>query len=57
MAVVTSVGRAACSDDHAVNISKDCEVRLRILGMNADQQKIFCIGTIKGEFLGLTREA
>ena len=36
-----------------MRIEKDCEVRLRIVGTRNDANEIFCVGTIKGNFLGL----
>jgi len=36
-----------------VRIQKDSEVRLRIVGTRNDANEIFCVGTIKDDFLGL----
>jgi DNA-directed RNA polymerase II subunit RPB7 len=40
------------SDDATVKIEKDSEVRLKIIGIRIDDG-IFCIGTIKEDFLGV----
>ncbi|KAG8383637.1 hypothetical protein BUALT_Bualt04G0034700 [Buddleja alternifolia] len=36
-----------------VKIQKDSEVRLKIIGTRVDATEIFCIGTIKDDFLGV----
>lgn len=41
------------SDDQQIKIQRDCEVRVRIVGMRADANDIFCIATIKDDYLGL----
>lgn len=40
------------SNDQSVSIHEGSEVRLRIVGHRMDAREIFCIGTIKEEFLG-----
>ncbi|XP_024527824.1 DNA-directed RNA polymerase II subunit RPB7 isoform X1 [Selaginella moellendorffii] len=41
------------TSDSSVRIQKDSEVRLKIVGTRVDATEIFCIGTIKDDFLGL----
>jgi DNA-directed RNA polymerase II subunit RPB7 len=41
------------TSDGSVRIQKDSEVRLKIVGTRVDATEIFCIGTIKDDFLGL----
>lgn len=41
------------SDDLQIRIQRDCEVRMRIVGMRIDANDIFCIATIKDDYLGL----
>ena len=52
---------SACSAPHLpspkVVIQKDCEVRLRVVGTRHDANEIFCVGTIKGNYLGLLAPA
>jgi len=36
-----------------MRVTKDSEVRLRIMGTRVDATEIFAIGTIKDEYLGL----
>nr|GMD61292.1 pentatricopeptide repeat-containing protein At3g46790, chloroplastic [Ipomoea batatas] len=40
------------TSDGSVKIQKDSEVRLKIIGTRVDATEIFCIGTIKDDFLG-----
>eukprot|EP00249_Psilotum_nudum_P010133 c22353_g1_i1 orf=169-702(+) len=42
------------TSDGSVRIQKDSEVRLKIVGTRVDATEIFCIGTIKDDFLGVT---
>lgn len=52
-----SVGENAyVSDDEEVRITKDAEVRVRVVGMRTDASEIFCIATIKEDYLGLIGE-
>lgn len=44
------------TEDGTTRISKDSEVRLKIVGTRVDATEIFCIGTIKDDFLGLVSE-
>ncbi|XP_041999121.1 DNA-directed RNA polymerase II subunit RPB7 isoform X1 [Salvia splendens] len=39
--------------DGSVKIQKESEVRLKIIGTRVDATEIFCIGTIKDDFLGV----
>ncbi|XP_068666637.1 DNA-directed RNA polymerase II subunit RPB7-like [Aristolochia californica] len=41
----------------SVKIQKDTEVRLKIIGTRIDATEIFCIGTIKDDFLGVVNDA
>jgi len=41
------------SDDGQITIGRDCEVRVKIVGMRIDANDIFCIATIKEDYLGL----
>jgi DNA-directed RNA polymerase II subunit RPB7 len=41
------------SEDQQIRIQRDCEVRVRIVGMRIDANDIFCIATIKDDYLGL----
>ncbi|GJV25721.1 DNA-directed RNA polymerase II subunit RPB7 [Tanacetum coccineum] len=41
------------NSDGSVKIQKDSEVRLKIIGTRVDATEIFCIGTIKEDFLGV----
>lgn len=41
--------------DGLVRIQMDAEVRLRIIGTRVAANEIFCIGTIKDDFLGLIK--
>ncbi|XP_021715417.1 DNA-directed RNA polymerase II subunit RPB7 [Chenopodium quinoa] len=41
------------TSDGSVKIQKDTEVRLKIIGTRVDATEIFCIGTIKDDFLGV----
>ncbi|RDX60619.1 hypothetical protein CR513_61219 [Mucuna pruriens] len=41
------------SDGSYVKIQKDSAVRLKIIGTRVDATEIFCIGTIKDDFLGV----
>eukprot|EP00271_Cylindrocystis_brebissonii_P012325 TRINITY_DN3067_c1_g1_i1.p1 TRINITY_DN3067_c1_g1~~TRINITY_DN3067_c1_g1_i1.p1 ORF type:complete len:178 (+),score=26.51 TRINITY_DN3067_c1_g1_i1:547-1080(+) len=45
------------TEDGTVTIQKDTEVRLKIVGTRVDATEIFCIGTIKEDYLGLVGEA
>ncbi|KAL6041532.1 DNA-directed RNA polymerase II subunit RPB7, variant 2 [Balamuthia mandrillaris] len=40
------------SDDESIRISKDDEVRLKIVGTRVDASELFSIGSIKEDFLG-----
>ncbi|KAJ6842822.1 putative DNA-directed RNA polymerase II subunit RPB7 [Iris pallida] len=44
------------TSDGSVKIQKDSEVRLKIIGTRVDATEIFCIGTIKDDFLGVTND-
>ncbi|KAJ8750526.1 hypothetical protein K2173_015679 [Erythroxylum novogranatense] len=44
------------TSDGSVKIQKDCEVRLKIIGTRVDATEIFCIGTIKDDFLGVIND-
>jgi len=44
---------AFVSDDESVRITKDDEVRLKIVGTRVDATEIFSIGSIKEDYLGL----
>nr|XP_010940914.1 DNA-directed RNA polymerase II subunit RPB7 isoform X4 [Elaeis guineensis] len=39
-----------------VKIQKDSEVRLKIIGTRVDATEIFCIGTIRDDFLGVIND-
>ncbi|GMY29933.1 DNA-directed RNA polymerase II subunit RPB7 isoform X2 [Fagus crenata] len=39
-----------------VKIQKDSEARLKIIGTRVDATEIFCIGTIKDDFLGVKND-
>ncbi|KMZ58335.1 DNA-directed RNA polymerase II subunit RPB7 [Zostera marina] len=39
-----------------VKIQSDSEVRLKIIGTHVDATEIFCIGTIKDDFLGVVND-
>ena len=53
-----SVGENAyVSADQQIRIVKDAEVRVRVVGMRIDASEIFCIATIKEDYLGLIGEA
>lgn len=41
------------SPEADARIMEGCEVRVRIMGTKIDQQDIFCIGSIKDDYLGL----
>ena len=41
------------SDEQPQRVSKDSEVRLRVVATRIDASEIFAIGTIKDEYLGL----
>ena len=41
------------SEDQQIRIQRDASVRVRIVGMRIDANDIFCIGTIKDDYLGL----
>ncbi|CAA7392942.1 unnamed protein product [Spirodela intermedia] len=44
------------TSDGSVKIQKDSEVRLKIIGVRVDAAEIFCIGTIKDDFLGVIND-
>ncbi|KAK4257332.1 hypothetical protein QN277_006931 [Acacia crassicarpa] len=44
------------TSDGSVKIQKDSEVRLKIIGTRVDATEIFCIGTIKDDFLGVIND-
>ncbi|KAK1259024.1 hypothetical protein QJS04_geneDACA001459 [Acorus gramineus] len=44
------------TSDKSVKIQKDSEVRLKIIGTRVDATEIFCIGTIKDDFLGVIND-
>ena len=44
------------SDDKTIEISAGCGVRLRIMNTRIDANKIFAVGTIKDDYLGLISE-
>lgn len=53
-----SVGENAyVSADQQVKIVKEAEVRVRVVGMRIDASEIFCIATMKEDFLGVIGEA
>lgn len=53
-----SVGENAyVSADQQVRIVKEAEVRVRVVGMRIDASEIFCIATMKEDFLGVIGEA
>eukprot|EP01025_Chloroclados_australasicus_P035121 TRINITY_DN35860_c1_g1_i2.p1 TRINITY_DN35860_c1_g1~~TRINITY_DN35860_c1_g1_i2.p1 ORF type:complete len:168 (-),score=8.72 TRINITY_DN35860_c1_g1_i2:340-843(-) len=41
------------SGDEEVRIQQGSEVRLRIIGIKAESHEMFCIGTIKDDYLGV----
>eukprot|EP01024_Parvocaulis_polyphysoides_P004786 TRINITY_DN11190_c0_g2_i3.p2 TRINITY_DN11190_c0_g2~~TRINITY_DN11190_c0_g2_i3.p2 ORF type:complete len:176 (+),score=8.17 TRINITY_DN11190_c0_g2_i3:58-585(+) len=41
------------SGDEEVRIQQGSEVRLRIIGVKAESHEMFCIGTIKDDYLGV----
>ena len=41
------------SEDEAVKIVKGAEVRVRVVGMRIDASEIFCIATLKENYLGV----
>jgi len=41
------------SDEQPVQIQKDSQVRLRVLGVRVDASEIFAVGTIKEDYLGV----
>ncbi|KAK4783757.1 hypothetical protein SAY86_018125 [Trapa natans] len=51
-------GDAPCyaTSDRTLKILKDSEVRLRIIGTQVDATEIFCVGTIKDDFLGVVND-
>lgn len=49
----TAGDAAYVSPDESVRIQEHTEVRLRIVGTRVDATEIFCIGTIKEDFLGV----
>uniref|UniRef100_A0A7S0SN12 DNA-directed RNA polymerase II subunit RPB7 n=1 Tax=Mantoniella antarctica TaxID=81844 RepID=A0A7S0SN12_9CHLO len=52
-----SVGENAyVSADQQVRIVKEAEVRVRVVGMRIDASEIFCIATVKEDYLGLIGE-
>ncbi|KAF9622978.1 hypothetical protein IFM89_035693 [Coptis chinensis] len=44
------------TSDGSVKIQKESEVRLKIIGTRVDATEIFCIGTIKDDFLGVIND-
>lgn len=44
------------TSDGSVKIQKDSEVRLKLIGTRIDATEIFCIGTIKDDFLGVIND-
>ncbi|KAK4783708.1 hypothetical protein SAY86_018076 [Trapa natans] len=44
------------TSDGSVKIQKDSEVRLKLIGTRVDATEIFCIGTIKDDFLGVIND-
>ncbi|CAB4281619.1 unnamed protein product [Prunus armeniaca] len=44
------------TSDGSVKIQKDSEVRLKIIGTRVDATEIFCIVTIKDDFLGVIND-
>ncbi|KMZ72818.1 DNA-directed RNA polymerase II subunit RPB7 [Zostera marina] len=44
------------TSDGSVKIQSDSEVRLKIIGTCVDATEIFCIGTIKDDFLGVIND-
>ncbi|KAI3923624.1 hypothetical protein MKW98_011254 [Papaver atlanticum] len=44
------------TSDGSVKIQKDSEVRLKIIGTRVDVTEIFCIDTMKDDFLGVTND-
>ncbi|KMZ65402.1 DNA-directed RNA polymerase II subunit RPB7 [Zostera marina] len=45
------------TSDGSVKIQSDNEVRLKIIGTRVDATEIFCIGTIKDDFLGVINDS
>jgi DNA-directed RNA polymerase II subunit RPB7 len=41
------------SDEQPLRVTKDSEVRLRVIGTRVDATEIFAIGTIKEDYLGI----
>lgn len=56
MKFVASESNCYQTEDGTVTIQKETEVRLKIVGTRVDATEIFCIGTIKDDFLGLIGE-
>jgi len=48
---------AYVSADGEVRIQKNAEVRVRVVGMRIDASEIFCIATIKEDYLGVIGKA
>ncbi|CAK0784327.1 hypothetical protein CVIRNUC_007531 [Coccomyxa viridis] len=48
---------AFVSSDEAVRVQAGAEVRLRIVGTRVDADEIFCVGTIKDDYLGVISQA
>jgi len=44
------------SDEQPMRVTKDSEVRLRLIGTRIDANEIFAIGTIKDDYLGLLNQ-
>jgi DNA-directed RNA polymerase II subunit RPB7 len=40
------------SEDQSIKIQKDDDIRLKVVGTNFENQNIYGIGTIKGDYLG-----
>ena len=40
------------SSDKSVSVQKNGEVRVRVVGMRIDAQEIFCVATMKEDYLG-----
>ena len=45
------------TDEQPQRVTKDSEVRLRVIATRVDASEIFAIGTIKDEYLGLISES
>jgi DNA-directed RNA polymerase II subunit RPB7 len=41
------------SEDQSIKIQKDDDIRLKVVGTNFENQNVYGIGTIKGDYLGL----